>query len=166
MIKQYKNIKLSLKERLLLFLGNDVVYKHPITHKKHRDPKDGPAIIYSNGSIMYMWEGNLHRDEEDGPALLLTDGTIGYYKHGMYHRNHNNGPAITYNDSKKVYMEHDNFHRIGGPAIIDHNVKIFYVNNKNVTDNVETWLQERNLLYENLSEEDHLALCFFMEIMN
>lgn len=166
MIKQYKNIKLTLKEKFLLYiLRTDVVYRHPETNKMHRDPKDGPAMIYQSGAVFYMWEGKLHRDEKDGPALLLPDGSISYYKYGKYHRNHNNGPAIIYNDSKKVYMKNDKFHRIGGPATIDHDSQNFYVNNKNVTIEVETWLQERNLHYNNLSEEDYFAFCFFMETL-
>lgn len=166
MIKQYKNMKLSLKERLALYMGNDIVYAHPKTKKKHRDPKDGPAVIYKNGTIFYMWEGNLHRDEEDGPASLLLDGTEAYYKHGLLHRTSTIGPAIQYSDGRKVYMENDKFHRIGGPAVIDYSMKDYYVNNKNVTVNVETWLHERNLCYETLSDEDYIAFCFFMETLN
>jgi hypothetical protein len=44
----------------------------------HRD--DGPAVIHSNGSLLWYKNGRLHR--EGGPAVIRRDGSIGWFRNG------------------------------------------------------------------------------------
>ena len=44
--------------------------------------KDGPALIYPDGTKIYYMNGELHR--EDGPAKILADGTKFYFLNGEY----------------------------------------------------------------------------------
>lgn len=62
-----------------------------------------------------------------------------------------------YNDTCMV------IHNETGPAVINNQGVVEYVvHNKDITDEVEKWTEERNIDPLNLSEEDQLALTFFI----
>lgn len=88
----------------------------------------------------------------------------GYYEDYLYWIDHNdNGHAVIWNNGRIEYKNHGFLHRIGGPAVISDISNKYFVNGNNVTKSVVTWFQERNLKQDNLSYEDYLALCMFME---
>lgn len=51
---------------------------------------DGPACIYSNGTMKWFQHGLLHR--LDGPAVISGNSTYRWYKRGKLHRLC--GPAV------------------------------------------------------------------------
>lgn len=76
--------------------------------------------------------------------------------------------------STSTVNRNNKIHAIGKPAVrfysYSDNSKFddelppkYFVNGKNVSDNVNEWLNERQLDIDNLSEEDYYALCIFME---
>ena len=82
----------------------------------------------------------LHR--EDGPAYIYPDGTPDgtqfWYLNGKYHRE--DGPAVIYSNGTKVW----------------------YLNGKRITDEVNQWFEECNLTYETMEFEDKMALKFYI----
>ena len=50
----------------------------------HRDG-DLPAVILSDGSVIYYKDGNIHRDN-NLPAIIRPDGTVIYYINGKIRR--------------------------------------------------------------------------------
>ena len=55
--------------------GNKAWYQHGFLHRK-----DGPAIIYPDGTQLWFYEGDLHRS--DGPAIIYPDGTEKWFCYG------------------------------------------------------------------------------------
>lgn len=55
-------------------------------------------------------------------------------------------------------------HRVDGPAMINHETGTsdYFYEGECITNEVEEWLKERNFDSDNLSEEDQLALSFYM----
>ncbi len=53
---------------------------------------DGPAIEFSDGSVVWYLNGRTHR--EDGPAAESSCGTKSWYLKGKLHRS--DGPAVEY----------------------------------------------------------------------
>jgi hypothetical protein len=49
--------------------------EHRVNGNLHR--KDGPAIIFADGSVEWWLDGMRHR--EDGPAYVAASGTKAYY---------------------------------------------------------------------------------------
>jgi hypothetical protein len=45
----------------------------------HRE--DGPAVVYEDGTRLWLIEGNLHR--ADGPAIIYEDGEIQWWLNGI-----------------------------------------------------------------------------------
>ncbi len=62
--------------------------------------KDGPAIEYSNGTKSWFLNGKCHR--EDGPAIEWNDGTKSWYLNGLRHRE--DGPAIEWATGTYWYL--------------------------------------------------------------
>jgi hypothetical protein len=93
---------------------------------------DGPAIEYSNGDNEWWMDGKLHR--EDGPAI------------DWHHQ--------------KEWIINDQRHRLDGPAVINkiHEVREWWINDYEVTDEIHKWAEERNIDLENLSELDKAVI--------
>ena len=68
---------------------------YPEIVTSHRDAKDsyhnddGPALIYNDGTKVWMVHGLIHRD--GGPAVIWVDGSEAWYQYDMRHRE--DGPA-------------------------------------------------------------------------
>lgn len=62
------------------------------------------------------------------------------------------------------YDEHDDFieHCEDGPAYTCEYGSLYFIHGKEVTAFAEMWLKERNIDQKNMSEEDKLALSFYM----
>ena len=76
-------------------------------------------VEYPSGTLRYYLNGKLHR--EDGPAVIYPDGRICYYLNGKYHRE--DGPAIIRTDGTIEY----------------------YLNDKEITKEVNNWIEENNI---------------------
>jgi len=110
------------------------------TGRPHRDPADGPAVLFANGGVEYWQYGQRHRPD-DLPAVIRADGTQVWYQHGQLHRPDNpavitlegdqfwylageehrdpaDGPAAQHADGSQEYFVHGNRHRDDGPALI------------------------------------------------
>lgn len=109
----------------------------------HND--DGPAVIWSDGSLEFFVNGFLHNDDgpalienhknfirkqwyvsgvlhrEDGPAVehMNTNGTsyVEYHKEGKLHNE--DGPAVVHPTGTKLWYKNGIIDRIDGPAIIN-----------------------------------------------
>jgi len=88
---------------------------------------NGPAVIYNDGTLWWMEHGNFHRD--DGPARISSNGFAEYYVHGIRHRE--DGPAI-----QSIY----------GHINIDPG-DTWWINGKDITDDVKKWIEENNIVY-------------------
>lgn len=55
-----------------------------------------------------------------------------------------------------------NLHCDNGPALKCDNYYGFFYDGKEITTEVEEWLTERNIDYTDMTEEDKIALSFFM----
>lgn len=51
--------------------------------KLHRDPKDGPAVLWADGQWEYHFEGKKHRPRDEGPACYLGDAIFEYWVDGV-----------------------------------------------------------------------------------
>lgn len=72
---------------------------------------------------------------------------------------------IKFGDKNKAtaYYVGNHLHREDGPALIFENGNtIWCFNGENVSCEVKEWLEERNIDQDNMTEEDKLALAFFM----
>lgn len=86
--------------------------------------------------------GQLHR--LDGPAIEYADGSKEWSQNGQFHLV--DGPAIEYADGTKAWYYHDQCYRVDGPAIEYANgIKLWYVYGKDITRDVESWLNEQQL---------------------
>ena len=63
----------------------------------------GPAIIYTDGTVLYYQNGYPHRT--DGPAVIYANGTVAYWVNGERHRT--DGPAIVNVDGTVEYWVND-----------------------------------------------------------
>lgn len=66
---------------------------------------DEPAVIWRNGDIAWMKEGDYHR-ENDKPAEITHSGKQYWYVNGILHRN--NGKPAVITSYKVEYYEHGN----------------------------------------------------------
>lgn len=94
---------------------------------------------------MYI-QGNyktLHK--KDGPALIYEDGSEEWRQHGKLHRT--DGPAITKSDGTRAWYQNDKFHRIDGPALILYNKHFsWYLHDKMLPkESVEVWIEENQI---------------------
>jgi len=58
----------------------------------HRD-FNKPAVIRSDGSQEWWFNGKLHRDDQDQPAIIKIDELQEWWLNGELHRDHNK-PAV------------------------------------------------------------------------
>jgi hypothetical protein len=63
--------------------------------------------------------GKKHRDPREGPAIDLESGYKMYYICGMLHNDF--GPAIVDPDHGSTYMEYSSTHNLNGPAVVNNN---------------------------------------------
>jgi hypothetical protein len=80
--------------------------------------------------------GKFHR--EDGPAVIWSNGNQYWYLNGKCHRE--NGPAIIYPNGTQSW----------------------YLNGKDITDDVNKWFEDYNLIYDTLSPDEWEILKFNM----
>ena len=64
-----------------------------------KDDQILPALVYSDGTMMYYLNGKLHNT--NGPAAIYPDGTMMYYLNNKLHNT--NGPAAIYPDGSVMY---------------------------------------------------------------
>jgi hypothetical protein len=128
--------------------------QHWYLHDKlHRDD-GGPAVINSDGSTEWWINGERHRT--DGPALINSKGSHWYFN-GERHRV--GGPALisraaSYSQCSEMWFMNGNFHREDGPAIIWlDGSKEWWLNNRPITEEVETWLEEVQITFPFSDEE-------------
>ena len=78
----------------------------------------------------------------------------------IIHHTENSNVHIFYTEYNGNYL----YHNDTGPAIIYSNgLVLYYQYDKDVTDEVNQWLKERNIEdWKTMTEEDKLALSFFM----
>lgn len=82
--------------------GNKGLYWY-LCGKRHRDPRDGPAIELDSGYKEYYVCGYLHNDF--GPAII--DGeNVSYFQYGKLHNF--NGPAQIRDNKKEYYLYANN----------------------------------------------------------
>jgi hypothetical protein len=117
--------------------------------KKHRD--NGPAVEYTNLSVIKWYQnGLLHRDNDlpaycnhmlnkskwyqngllhrdnDLPAIIFSDKLKKWYQYGKKHRD--NGPAVIKGDNRTIkWYQRGKLHRIDGPAVYGY---YGHINNK------------------------------------
>ena len=70
-----------------------------------------------------------------------------WFVNGKYHRE--DGPAvINENDGYKAWYINNNLHRIDGPArIYPSGNKEWWINGKNITNEVENWIRTQNVIW-------------------
>jgi|ERR1700691_100836 len=76
-------------------------------------PDNYTGIVDYDGDIHYYLNGKFHR--KDGPAIIYSNGTIKYFLNGKSHRE--DGPAVIWDDGEK-----------------------YFINDKDITDEVNDWL--------------------------
>lgn len=82
--------------------------------QRHRD-SDKPALIWSDGTLIWYQNGQLHRDG-DKPAHISADGGLWWCQNGQRHR-------------------------FCGPAVIKPDGTLeWWINHKNITQEVNKWL--------------------------
>lgn len=108
-------------------------------YRYHRE--NGPAIISYLGQEWCL-HGKFHR--LDGPAVINRRGRQAWYLRGQRHRE--DGPAIIHADGRKDWYLHGKLHRVDGPARILPGVpEEWWLNNRNITQMVQTWMQDHNI---------------------
>jgi hypothetical protein len=94
-------------------LNIPIVEKYYVHDTIHRD--GGPAIIYSNGTKIWMQDGKRHR--EVGPAVTKKNGSVAYYENNLLHRE--DGPAVINEFGIEVWYFEGNLHNENGPSYTD-----------------------------------------------
>ena len=107
-------------------MSKNVAYRNAVGKLHHID---GPAIEYVDGRKEWWIDGKLHRI--DGPAIEHADGTKAWYIDGKLHRI--DGPAVEWTDGTNQW----------------------YINDKEVTKEINNWLNENNITYP--FDEDELV---------
>ena len=94
--------------------------------------------------------GELHRT--NGPAVIRADGTREWWYLGQRHRI--NGPAWVSADGHQAWWFHGQRHRINGPAITRADDRQgWYVQDRNITAEVEAWMRERGTTWPFTAEQ-------------
>ena len=138
-------IKLVSHDNIITWLND--------TGERHR--KDGPAIIYPDGSEEWCINGKFHR--EDGPAIICPDGRQSFYINGKLHRE--DGPAMIFPNGEQHWCIDGKRHREDGPAIIyPYGEQSWYINGHDITDEIQKWAKDRDIDLENLSEMDKMII--------
>lgn len=63
--------------------------------------KNGPAVEYANGVLIWFWNGLIHRNTDD-PSVLCPWQEFHWYKNGLKHRE-NGLPASVYKNGFQEY---------------------------------------------------------------
>jgi hypothetical protein len=117
----------------------------------HRDD-DKPARIDPDGTLTWAKNSQLHRDL-DKPARILADGELQWYKNGKQHRD-DDKPAVIWADGTVAWFKNDKCHRSCGPAVIRPNNKHeYWINDVNITEEVNAWLKTRKYKYPFTTEQ-------------
>jgi hypothetical protein len=110
---------------------------------------------HKNGIQEWRLNGVYHR--EDGPAVTYPDGTQLWYVSNKLHRK--GGPAVIYPNGTQYWYINGKHHREDGPAYIGSNgYQEWWINDKDITDEVNTWANERNVDLNNMSDMDKMIL--------
>ena len=97
---------------------------------------------YPTGTVAWYKNGELHRDG-DMPAKIYARGRLEWYKNGLQHRD-DDKPAVISADDLLVWYKNDKLHRSCGPALIrPNNQHQYWINDVNITTDVEAWLKSR-----------------------
>jgi hypothetical protein len=76
------------------------------------------VTIDVNGTQRWYNKDNEHHREDDKPAIVYTDGTQIWMRNSKLHRD--NGPAAIYADGTQLWCKNDELHRDNGkPAVIN-----------------------------------------------
>ena len=112
----------------------------PITSELMTQYKDGShSEKDSDGTLRWIQNDKLHRDD-DKPAIINSDGGLEWRKNGLYHRD-DDKPAYIGPEGRLDWCQNYQRHRICGPAVIRPNgIHEWWVNNKNITQEVNEWL--------------------------
>jgi hypothetical protein len=103
---------------------------------------DKPAVINTDGTLEWYKNDQRHRDS-DKPARIDADGTLEWWKNGLRHRD-GDKPAVIRADGSLVWWKNSLRHRTTGPSIINSNNKHeYWINGKNITTEVKSWLKTR-----------------------
>ena len=135
--------------------GQLLVVKHRYNGMYHRDPSEGPAIIYYTpnkdneiDTVIYCWRGRRHR--KDGPAMIEYVDTVEgkriamlemYYRHGKLHRDFKDGPAWIERDGRSGRVISEYYYRDGR----------LYRDPAEGPDE-KTWFDSGDVEYENYSD--------------
>lgn len=122
----------------------------------------GP-ICYTNK------KGETHRDVDAGPAMIFKDNHQ-YFENGLVNKIESiyytryfdkNGflCKVEYENKTVHFIPNSNKYFVFGGK--DYKMLVGY-HDMDITDEVEEWLEERNLDYNTMSEEDHLAFNFYI----
>jgi hypothetical protein len=101
-----------------------------VNGKRHRE--DGPAIINSHNYQEWWVNGKRHR--LDGPAYI-NNGRQDWYLNGKRHRT--DGPAVIYPDDCRPFT----------PVIYPDDWREWFINDKNITQEVRNWMKNQNITW-------------------
>ena len=105
-----------------------------------------------HGTLRWHKDNLLHRDN-DKPALIWPGGPIAWYKNGLRHRD-DDKPALIGEEGSLYWFKNDLLHRVCGPAMIHSKSKIeWWINDKNITKEVEDWLRTCQYKYPFTAEQ-------------
>jgi hypothetical protein len=139
MMELFKSAHISLNYDF----GSYIVYRLP--NKVIHRGGDRPAIVYSDGAVIYMQMGVIHRDG-DNPAVITKNGCIGidglpenrffhqkfiinaniWFKNGLIHRDGDQPAAVS--DDVNMWYHKGQRHRECGPACIYANGTLYWYN--------------------------------------
>lgn len=89
---------------------------------------DGPAVVHSDGTMIWYHHGQIHRDERVGgdgslclghrilPAIIFANGACEWFQHGEAHCDERDAdgyllPTIMYANGTRMWHQHGILHR-------------------------------------------------------
>jgi hypothetical protein len=108
----------------------------------HRNHEYGPAIVRTDGTIIYYTDGEIDRPTHLGPAYIGTNGLTKYYTNGKINRPSLEGPAIIEPSGTITYCKNGNVHRPlkEGAAVLNEELDIVeYWLNGVFIENPQEW---------------------------
>ena len=120
-------------------LGTQFWYNNDLLHRDD----DLPAIIRADGTQYWFINGKSHRDN-DLPAIINANGTQCWYINGKCHRD-NDLPAVIKANGTQYWYINGKCHRLYKPAIIEANAHYWYINDIDVTKEVNDFIKEHDL---------------------